>query len=183
MADQIESIKQDISTPLKEEQQIKHETHDVGQKQETPTDTCVSAPSLSVKAEIQEEPITPTPLLQTEAKTELITPKQTAPVKVRPLVADWDYTHRFAYMWWKGKRISTTVVKPEHDGDPQSLVLAHFELEHLDVRVAGIWWEVVLAGRTPAATSASKASSGKVFRVINKVRKAPKAYIADRIRG
>ena len=84
--------------------------------------------------------------------------------KPKELVADWDYTQKKANMRVRGALIWTDDVRPNTPNDLHSGVTAIFKDQSLTARVAGIWWEVVLVGRTPAAVAASGTPAGKVFR-------------------
>ena len=92
-------------------------------------------------------------------------PKKTSPKKKDRVcqIADWDYQRQSANMWFRGKHLTTNNIRPEFPGDLQSKVIAKFE-GVAEVRVAGIWWEVVVAGRRAAASSAAPCAPAPVFR-------------------
>jgi len=124
-------------------------------KKESPKKT---SPRKAVKAE--------PPCNSESPKKKKESPKKTSPKKKDRVcqIADWDYQRQSANMWFRGKHLTTNNIRPEFPGDLQSKVIAKFEGVADEVRVAGIWWEVVAAGRRAAASSAAPCAPAPVFR-------------------
>lgn len=146
-------------------------------KQEKENGAIRNAVALALSSPHKPEPAgpkhEPAPVKQEQSEAPMVdkrgphttSPKKPSPKKTKshPL-ADWDYKEKKAKLCWKGELLWADEVSPAEPNNMQSFVMAHFREKGLHVRVAGIWWEIVLVGRTPVAAEAVAVKASKVFR-------------------